>query len=110
MCSSIKDTDYLRFPALGGQAERRYAFGVGYRGVGAFLDDPWAGPPSGYTIDAGDEKMVEEFGGKGDLVRTSEQPGAALKQALDDDMCSIVNVSIDPHACDKPRQFAWLTN
>ena len=32
----------------------------------------------------------------------------ALKQALDDDMPSIVNVLIDPRARAKPQKFGWL--
>ena len=71
--------------------------------------DWFAAPPSGYTIDAGYEKMIEGFGGRGYLVRTPAELSAALKQALDDDMPSIVNVLIDPHARGKPQKFAWLT-
>jgi 2-hydroxyacyl-CoA lyase 1 len=72
-------------------------------------DDPFAAPPSGYTIDAGYEKMIEGFGGQGYLARTPAEFSAALKQALDDDMPSIINVLIDPHARGKPQKFAWLT-
>lgn len=78
-------------------------------GVEALPDDPFQAPPSGYTIDAGYEKMIEGFGGKGYLVRTPDELSTALKQALDDDMPSIVNVLIDPHARGKPQKFAWLT-
>ena len=78
-------------------------------GVEKLPDDPFAAPPSGYTIDAGYEKMIEGFGGKGYLCRTPEDFSTALKQALDDDMPSIINVLIDPHARGKPQKFAWLT-
>ena len=78
-------------------------------GIRALPDDPWAAPPSGYTIEAGYEKMIEGFGGKGYAVRTPSEFGAALKQALDDDMPSIINVFIDPGARGKPQKFAWLT-
>jgi len=78
-------------------------------GIKSLPDDPWALPSSGYTIDAGYEKMIAGFGGKGYLVRTPEELGAAIKQALDDDMPSIVNVLIDPDARGKPQKFAWLT-
>ncbi len=71
--------------------------------------DRFAAPPSGYTIDAGYEKMIEGFGGKGYKVRTPEEFSAAFKQALDDEMPSIINVLIDPSARAKPQKFAWLT-
>ena len=41
-------------------------------GVKALPEDRFSAPPSGYTIDAGYEKMIEGFGGKGYLVRTPE--------------------------------------
>lgn len=78
-------------------------------GVESLPEDPFAAPPSGYTIDAGYEKMIEGFGGKGYLVRTPSELSSAFKQALDDDMPSIVNVLIDPNARGKPQKFAWLT-
>ena len=78
-------------------------------GVAELSEDRFASPPSGYTIDAGYEKMIEGFGGKGYLVRTPAEFSTALKQALDDDMPSIVNVLIDPNARGKPQKFAWLT-
>ena len=78
-------------------------------GVRALPDDPWENPPSGYTIDAGYEKMIEGFGGKGYLVRTPEELREAMKQALEDEMPSIINVLIDPGARGKPQKFAWLT-
>jgi len=78
-------------------------------GIKRLPEDPWAIPPSGYTIDAGYEKMIEGFGGRGYLVRTPEEFGASLKQALDDEMPSIINVLIDPGARGKPQKFAWLT-
>jgi 2-hydroxyacyl-CoA lyase 1 len=78
-------------------------------GVKRLPEDPWAAPPSGYVIDAGYEKMIEGFGGKGYLVRTPEELGTSLKQALDDEMPSIINVLIDPGARGKPQKFAWLT-
>jgi thiamine pyrophosphate-dependent acetolactate synthase large subunit-like protein len=53
--------------------------------------------------------MIEGFGGKGYRVRTPDELSSALKRALDDDMPSIVNVLIDPHARGKPQKFAWLT-
>jgi len=78
-------------------------------GVDSLPDDRFASPPSGYTIDAGYEKMIEGFGGKGYLVRTPDEFSTSLKQALDDPMPSIINVLIDPHARAKPQKFAWLT-
>jgi len=78
-------------------------------GIKALPEDRWAIPPSAYTIDAGYEKMIEGFGGKGYKVRTPEELGAAIKQALDDEMPSIINVLIDPGARGKPQKFAWLT-
>jgi 2-hydroxyacyl-CoA lyase 1 len=78
-------------------------------GIDALPDDPFAAPPSAYTVDAGYEKMIEGFGGKGYLVRTPAELSSALKQALDEDMPSIINVLIDPHARAKPQKFAWLT-
>lgn len=79
-------------------------------GIKQLPDEPFAAPPSGYTIDAGYEKMIEGFGGKGYLVRTPDELSSALKSALDDEMPSIVNVLIDPAARGKPQKFAWLTN
>lgn len=78
-------------------------------GVDQLPDDRWQAPASGYTIDAGYEKMIEGFGGKGYLVRTPDEFSSSLKQALDDPMPSIINVLIDPHARAKPQKFAWLT-
>jgi len=78
-------------------------------GIDAMPEDPFDSPPSGYVVDAGYEKMIEGFGGKGYLVRTPDELTSALKQALDDTMPSIVNVLIDPHARGKPQKFAWLT-
>jgi 2-hydroxyacyl-CoA lyase 1 len=78
-------------------------------GIEALPEDRFASPPSAYTIDAGYEKMIEGFGGKGYRVRTPEELTAALKQALDDEMPSIINVLIDPQARAKPQKFAWLT-
>jgi 2-hydroxyacyl-CoA lyase 1 len=78
-------------------------------GIDKLPQDPAAAPPSGYTIDAGYEKMIEGFGGKGYLVRTPAELSSALKHALDDGMPSIINVLIDPHARAKPQKFPWLT-
>jgi 2-hydroxyacyl-CoA lyase 1 len=78
-------------------------------GVDALPDDRFQSPASGYTIDAGYEKMIEGFGGKGYLVRTPAELQTSLKQALEDDMPSIINVLIDPHARAKPQKHGWLT-
>jgi len=72
-------------------------------------DDPFQSPASAYTIQAGYQKMIEGFGGKGYLVRTPDELSASLKQALDDAMPSIINVLIDPHARAKPQKHPWLT-
>ncbi|MBW2396521.1 MAG: oxalyl-CoA decarboxylase [Deltaproteobacteria bacterium] len=72
-------------------------------------DDPFQSPASAYTIQAGYQKMIEGFGGKGYLVRTPDELSASLKQALDDTMPSIINVLIDPHARAKPQKHPWLT-
>jgi 2-hydroxyacyl-CoA lyase 1 len=72
-------------------------------------DDPFHSPASAYTIQAGYQKMIEGFGGKGYLVRTPDELSASLKQALDDTMPSIINVLIDPHARAKPQKHPWLT-
>ncbi len=78
-------------------------------GVEALPDDRFESPVSGYTIDAGYQKMIEGFGGTGYLVRTPAELQASLKQALDDEMPSIINVLIDPHARAKPQKHGWLT-
>ncbi|MCH2172855.1 thiamine pyrophosphate-dependent enzyme [Myxococcota bacterium] len=78
-------------------------------GVEALPEDPFAAPPSGYTIDAGYEKMIEGFGGRGYLVRTPDELSKAYKEALSDPMPSLINVLIDPHARGKPQKFQWLT-
>jgi len=82
--------------------------GIGF-GFDALPDDRLQSPPSAYTVEAGYEKMIEGFGGKGYAVRTPDELGAALKQALEDSMPSIVNVHIDPRARAKPQKHAWLT-
>ena len=51
---------------------------VNNNGIGGGLstelpEDRFSRPPSGYTIDAGYEKMIEGFGGKGYLVRTPDE-------------------------------------
>ncbi len=78
-------------------------------GVDALPEDRFAASPSGYTIDAGYEKMIEGFGGTGYLVRTPGELSTAFKRALEDPMPSIINVLIDPHARAKPQKHAWLT-
>ena len=78
-------------------------------GIDALPDDPFQSPPSAYTVNAGYEKMIEGFGGKGYFVRTPDELQTALKQALEEPMPSIINVMIDPHARGKPQKFAWLT-
>jgi 2-hydroxyacyl-CoA lyase 1 len=78
-------------------------------GIDALPEDPFQSPPSAYTVNAGYEKMIEGFGGKGYFVRTPEELQTALKQALEEPMPSIINVMIDPHARGKPQKFAWLT-
>ena len=55
------------------------------------------------------EVIIEGFGGKGYSVRTPDELSAALKQALDDSMPSIINVHIDPQARAKPQKHPWLT-
>ena len=72
-------------------------------------EDRFQSPAPAYTIEAGYEKMIEGFGGKGYSVRTPDALSAALKQALDDSMPSIINVHIDPHARAKPQKHPWLT-
>jgi 2-hydroxyacyl-CoA lyase 1 len=78
-------------------------------GFDALPEDPFAAPPSAYVIEAGYEKMIEGFGGKGYRVRTPGDFSNALKQALADDMPSIINVLIDPQARAKPQKHGWLT-
>lgn len=72
-------------------------------------EDRFQSPAMAYTIQAGYEKMIEGFGGKGYSVRTPDELSAALKQAIADDMPSIVNVHIDPQAKAKPQKHHWLT-
>jgi 2-hydroxyacyl-CoA lyase 1 len=78
-------------------------------GVDALPEDPFEAPPAGYTIDAGYELMIEGFGGLGYKVRTPEELSVALKRALDDEMPSLINILIDPHASGKPQKFSWMT-
>lgn len=82
--------------------------GIGY-GFEELPEDRFQSPPMAYTIEAGYEKMIEGFGGKGYSVRTPTELSASLKQALDDEMPSIINVHIDPHAQAKPQKHHWLT-
>jgi len=72
-------------------------------------EDRFQSPAMAYTIQAGYEKMIEGFGGKGYSVRTPGELSTSLKQALDDSMPSIINVHIDPHARAKPQKHHWLT-
>lgn len=72
-------------------------------------EDRFQSPAMAYTIEAGYEKMIEGFGGKGYSVRTPAELSASLKQALDDSMPSIINVHIDPKARAKPQKHHWLT-
>ena len=73
-------------------------------------EDRFQSPAAAYTIQAGYEKMIEGFGGKGYSIRTPDELSAALKQALDDSMPSILNVHIDPQARAKPQKHPWLTS
>jgi 2-hydroxyacyl-CoA lyase 1 len=82
--------------------------GIGM-GFDELPDDRFTSPASAYTIQAGYQKGIEGFGGKGYLVRTPDEFSAALKQALEDDMPSVINVLIDPHARAKPQKHPWLT-
>ncbi|MEM9177049.1 MAG: oxalyl-CoA decarboxylase [Myxococcota bacterium] len=82
--------------------------GIGM-GFDALPDDRFQSPAMAYTIEAGYEKMIEGFGGKGYSVRTPDELSASLKQALDDSMPSIINVHIDPQARAKPQKHHWLT-
>jgi 2-hydroxyacyl-CoA lyase 1 len=82
--------------------------GIGY-GFEELPEDRFQSPPMAYTIEAGYEKMIEGFGGKGYSVRTPTELSASLKQALEDKMPSIINVHIDPHAQAKPQKHHWLT-
>jgi 2-hydroxyacyl-CoA lyase 1 len=72
-------------------------------------EDRFQSPAMAYTIQAGYEKMIEGFGGKGYSVRTPDELSTSLKRALDDSMPSIINVHIDPHARAKPQKHHWLT-
>ncbi|NRA08835.1 MAG: oxalyl-CoA decarboxylase [Myxococcales bacterium] len=78
-------------------------------GFDALPDDRFQAPPSAYTIEAGYEKMIEGFGGRGYQVRTPGDFSTALEKALHDSMPSIINVLIDPRARAKPQKHAWLT-
>ena len=80
--------------------------GQGYEDLG---DDPANSPPLAYTIDARYERVIEGFGGKGYCVRTPDELGSVLKEALADPMPNVVNVLIDPKASRKPQKFTWLT-
>ncbi len=86
---------------------------VNNNGIGGGFDslpeDPFASPPSAYTVGAGYEGMIEGFGGTGYRVRTPAEFSAAFKQALADAMPSLINVLIDPQARAKPQKFPWLT-
>ncbi len=82
--------------------------GIGF-GFDSLPEDRFQSPASAYTIDAGYEKVIEGFGGRGYRVRTPDELSAALKQALDDSMPSLINVLIDPKARAKPQKHHWLT-
>ena len=82
--------------------------GIGM-GFSDLPEDRFQSPAMAYTIEAGYEKMIEGFGGKGYSVRTPEELSASLKQALDDSMPSIINVHIDVYARAKPQKHHWLT-
>jgi 2-hydroxyacyl-CoA lyase 1 len=82
--------------------------GIGF-GFDELPEDRFQAPATAYTIAAGYEKMIEGFGGKGYLVRTPDELSTSLKQALDDNMPSIINVLIDPRARAKPQKHHWLT-
>jgi 2-hydroxyacyl-CoA lyase 1 len=82
--------------------------GIGF-GFDELPEDRFQSPASAYTIQAGYEKMIEGFGGKGYSVRTPDELSAALRQALDDSMPTILNVHIDPRARAKPQKHHWLT-
>ena len=82
--------------------------GIGF-GFESLPEDRFQSPPMAYTIQAGYEKMIEGFGGKGYAVRTPDELATSLKQALDNSMPSIINVHIDPRARAKPQKHHWLT-
>ena len=82
--------------------------GIGF-GFDELPEDRFQSPAMAYTIDAGYEKMIEGFGGKGYSVRTPAELSSSLKQAINDSMPSIINVHIDPRAKAKPQKHHWLT-
>ena len=84
---------------------------VNNNGIGMGSDSYKDGriPPTGYTIQARYEKMIEGFGGKGYFATTPEEVSAALKEAIAQDFPTIVNIAINPRADRKPQKFNWLT-
>jgi len=82
--------------------------GIGM-GFESLPENRFESPASAYTIQAGYERMIEGFGGKGYSVRTPAELSTSLKHALGDCMPSIINVHIDPHAKAKPQKHHWLT-
>ncbi|MBK7952288.1 MAG: oxalyl-CoA decarboxylase [Deltaproteobacteria bacterium] len=82
--------------------------GIGM-GFDALPENRFESPAAAYTIQAGYERMIEGFGGRGYSVRTPAELSTSLKQALGDSMPSIINVHIDPQARAKPQKHHWLT-
>jgi thiamine pyrophosphate-dependent acetolactate synthase large subunit-like protein len=69
------------------------------------LMEPAELPPPAYLPNARYEKVVEAFGGLGIYVETPDELGLALKQALDYDGPSVVNVMIG-RGPRRQRQFS----
>ena len=59
--------------------------------------------PTGLTPEAHYEKIVEAFGGTGYYVKTREDLKSSLKNCLQSNKTSLINVIIDP-ASGKKRQ------
>ncbi|MED6289844.1 2-hydroxyacyl-CoA lyase 1 [Characodon lateralis] len=67
-------------------------------------------PPVSLLPEARYDEVMTAFGGRGFLVRTTEELRDALQLSLDDwERPSLLNVLIDPSSDRKQQEFPWLT-
>ncbi|XP_047217435.1 2-hydroxyacyl-CoA lyase 1 [Girardinichthys multiradiatus] len=67
-------------------------------------------PPVSLLPEARYDEVMTAFGGRGFLVRTTEELRDALQLSLDDwETPSLLNVLIDPSSDRKQQEFPWLT-
>jgi len=67
-------------------------------------------PPTALTPNTHYERIADMFGGKGYFATTVEEIRDSIKDALNKNEPSVINVMIDPTSQRKAQEFTWLTS